>query len=141
MGALHQDLQNDRIYKRALQVRTMRLAGFTYQQIATKHKISVDTVRRDLERINVEFPEMAARQIVAEQDAQLVEMFRPFFLKAVAGNDKAANTALKIMEHRARLFNLFDLPQDAGQKAAEDKLNELMRTIGEAAVKIGRAHV
>ena len=77
---------------------------------------------------------MAARQIVAEQDAQLVEMFRPFFLKAVAGNDKAANTALKIMEHRARLFNLFDLPQDAGQKAAEDKLNELMRTIGEAAV-------
>ena len=134
MGALHQDLQNDRIYKRALQVRTMRLACFTYQQIATKHKISVDTVRRDLERINVEFPEMAARQIVAEQDAQLVEMFRPFFLKAVAGNDKAANTALKIMEHRARLFNLFDLPQDAGQKAAEDKLNELMRTIGEAAV-------
>ena len=134
MGSLHQDLQNDRIYKRALQVRTMRLAGFTYQQIATKHKISVDTVRRDLERINVEFPEMAARQIVAEQDAQLVEMFRPFFLKAVAGNDKAANTALKIMEHRARLFNLFDLPQDAGQKAAEDKLNELMRTIGEAAV-------
>ena len=127
MGALHQDLQNDRIYKRALQVRTMRLAGFTYQQIATKHKISVDTVRRDLDRINVEFPEMAARQIVAEQDAQLVEMFRPFFLKAVAGNDKAANTALKIMEHRARLFNLFDLPQDAGQKAAEDKL------------KIGRA--
>ena len=134
MGNLHQDLQNDRIYKRALQVRTMRLAGFTYQQIATKHKISVDTVRRDLDRINVEFPEMAARQIVAEQDAQLVEMFRPFFLKAVAGNDKAANTALKIMEHRARLFNLFDLPQDAGQKAAEDKLNELMRTIGEAAV-------
>ena len=134
MGALHQDLQNDRIYKRALQVRTMRLAGFTYQQIATKHKISVDTVRRDLERINVEFPEMAARQIVAEQDAQLVEMFRPFFLKAVPGNGKAANTALKIMEHRARLFNLFDLPQDAGQKAAEDKLNELMRTIGEAAV-------
>ena len=134
MGTLHQDLQNDRIYKRALKVRVMRLAGFTYQQIATKHKISVDTVRRDLERINVEFPEMAARQIVAEQDAQLVEMFRPFFLKAVAGNDKAANTALKIMEHRARLFNLFDLPQDAGQKAAEDKLNELMRTIGEAAV-------
>ena len=134
MGTLHQDLQNDRIYKRALQVRVMRLAGFTYQQIATKHKISVDTVRRDLERVNVEFPEMAARQIVAEQDAQLVEMFRPFFLKAVAGNDKAANTALKIMEHRARLFNLFDLPQDAGQKAAEDKLNELMRTIGEAAV-------
>ena len=134
MGALHQDLQNDRIYKRALKVRVMRLAGFTYQQIAEKHKISVDTVRRDLDRINVEFPEMAARQIVAEQDAQLVEMFRPFFLKAVAGNDKAANTALKIMEHRARLFNLFDLPQDAGQKAAEDKLNELMRTIGEAAV-------
>ena len=134
MGTLHQDLQNDRIYKRALKVRTMRLAGFTYQQIANKHTISVDTVRRDLERINVEFPEMAARQIVAEQDAQLVEMFRPFFLKAVAGNDKAANTALKIMEHRARLFNLFDLPQDAGQKAAEDKLNELMRTIGEAAV-------
>lgn len=134
MGTLHKDLQDDRIYKRALQVRTMRLAGFTYQQIASKHKISVHTVRRDLERINVEFPEMAARQIVAEQDAQLVEMFRPFFLKAVAGNDKAANTALKIMEHRARLFNLFDLPQDAGQKAAEDKLNELMRTIGEAAV-------
>ena len=102
MGALHQDLQNDRIYKRALQVRTMRLAGFTYQQIADKYKISVDTVRRDLDRIKVEFPEMAARQIVAEQDAQLVEMFRPFFLKAVAGNDKAANTALKIMEHRAR---------------------------------------
>ena len=42
MGTLHQDLQNDRIYKRALQVRTMRLAGFTYQQIATKHKISVE---------------------------------------------------------------------------------------------------
>ena len=134
MGSLHQDLQSDRVYKRALQVRTMRLAGFTYQQIATKHNISLDTVRRDLDRIKVEFPEMAARQIVAEQDAQLVEMFRPFFLKAVAGNDKAANTALKIMEHRARLFNLFDLPQDAGQKAAEDKLNELMRTIGEAAV-------
>lgn len=134
MGTLHQDLQSDRVYKRALQVRTMRLAGFTYQQIANKHTISVDTVRRDLERVKVEFPEMAARQIVAEQDAQLVEMFRPFFLKAVSGNDKAANTALKIMEHRARLFNLFDLPQDAGQKAAEDTLNELMRTIGEAAV-------
>lgn len=134
MGKLHEDLRDDKIYNRALKARTLRLAGFTYKQIGAKLGISIDTVSRDLHRIRVEFPEQTARMIVAEQDQQLVEMFKPFFLKAVAGNDKAANTALKIMEHRARLFNLFDLPQDAGQKAAEDKLNELMRTIGEAAV-------
>ena len=55
MGTLHQDLQNDRIYKRALKVRTMRLAKYTYKQIGDKLNISVDTVRRDLDRINIEF--------------------------------------------------------------------------------------
>lgn len=134
MGTLNKDLRDDKIYQRAMKVRTLRLAGYTYQQIATNQKISLDTVKRDLNRIKVEFPELTARQIVAEQDQQLVEMFKPFFIKAVSGNDKAANTALKIMEHRAKLFNLFDLPQDAGQKAAEEKLNELIQSIGQAAV-------
>ncbi|QNE90266.1 hypothetical protein H0194_04615 [Corynebacterium incognita] len=129
------DRREDNRMRRAEKVRSMRLAGLSWRQISEKVHVSVETVKKDWDRIQVEFPEQTARQLVAEQDAQLVEMLKPFFLKAITGNDRAANTALRIMDHRARLFSLFDLPQDNGQQDAQDALAELIKSIQDAATK------
>lgn len=124
MGNKFEDKRDIEIMKRADQVRSLRLAGFTYRQIANQKKISIDTVRRDLERVKIEYPARTARMLVADQNDQLVEMMRPQFLKAAKGDSRAATTMLKLMEHQANLFSLFDVKMDGESNKAVDALNE-----------------
>ena len=45
MGNRHQDNQQDRIMRRAEKVRSLRLAGLSWRQIAEKLDIGVDTAQ------------------------------------------------------------------------------------------------
>jgi DNA-binding CsgD family transcriptional regulator len=125
VGFAHQDTQQVQIMKRAEKTYSLRLAGFTYRQIGDKLNIGIDTVRKDIERMKVEFPETTARELVAEQRAKLVEMMKPQYLKAAGGDRKAAELMLKMMDHEAKLFRLYEQDQDNGQQAAVDAFKAL----------------
>lgn len=129
MARLHRDKQQDHIMRRAEKVRSLRLAGFTYRQIADRMDIGVGTVKADLDRINVEFPQQTTRELVAEQNDKLVAMMAPQFLKAAAGDHRATTTMLKLMDHQAKLFGLYDADQDNGQGAAVDVLNAFIQAV------------
>lgn len=125
MGFAHQDTQQVQIMKRAEKTYSLRLAGFTYRQIGDKLNIGIDTVRKDIERMRVEYPETTARELVAEQRAKLVEMMKPQYLKAAGGDRKAAELMLKMMDHEAKLFRLYEQDQDNGQTSAMDAFKAL----------------
>ncbi|WP_312979530.1 hypothetical protein [Corynebacterium sp.] len=133
MGFQHQDTQQVQIMKRAEKTYSLRLAGFTYRQIGDKLNIGIDTVRKDIERMRVEYPETTARELVAEQRAKLVEMMKPQYLKAAGGDRKAAELMLKMMDHEARLFRLYEQDQDNGQQAASEGLARFMVNVVNAA--------
>lgn len=135
MGFAHQDTQQVQIMKRAEKTYSLRLAGFTYRQIGDKLNIGIDTVRKDIERMKVEFPETTARELVAEQRAKLVEMMKPQYLKAAGGDRKAAELMLKMMDHEAKLFRLYEQDQDNGQQAAVDAFKALGDAIRSTAPK------
>lgn len=133
MGNRHTDSEQDRIMRRAEKVRSLRLAGLSWRQIAQQLDCGVDTVRKDWDRIQVEFPEQTTRELIAEQDGQIRELFRVYYLKGQKGDVKAADMALKLMKHRAELFRLFEVKQDNGQAAAGAALDSLMDAIMRAA--------
>lgn len=133
MGFAHQDTQQVQIMKRAEKTYSLRLAGFTYRQIGDKLNIGVDTVRKDIDRMKVEYPETTARELVAEQRAKLVEMMKPQYLKAAGGDRKAAELMLKMMDHEAKLFRLYEQDQDNGQQAASEGLARFMVNVVNAA--------
>ncbi|MGP9622209.1 sigma factor-like helix-turn-helix DNA-binding protein [Corynebacterium sp. AOP34-AQ2-28] len=132
MGFAHQDTQQVQIMKRAEKTYSLRLAGFTYRQIGDKLNIGIDTVRKDIERMKVEFPETTARELVAEQRAKLVEMMKPQYLKAAGGDRKAAELMLKMMDHEAKLFRLYEQDQDNGQQGVADAFMAMGAAIREA---------
>lgn len=131
MGSLFRDKTDINIMERATKVRSLRLAGYTYRQIAEQQKISIDTVRRDLERIKVDYPQATARELAAEQNDKLVEMMKPQFLKAAGGNDKAANTMIKLLDHQAKLFGLYNMELEGESSAAVDMLVKFFGKIRE----------
>lgn len=133
MGFAHQDTQQVQIMKRAEKTYSLRLAGFTYRQIGDKLNIGIDTVRKDIDRMRVEYPETTARELVAEQRAKLVEMMKPQYLKAAGGDRKAAELMLKMMDHEAKLFRLYEQDQDNGQQAASEGLARFMVNVVNAA--------
>lgn len=133
MGFAHQDTQQVQIMKRAEKTYSLRLAGFTYRQIGDKLNIGIDTVRKDIDRMKVEYPETTARELVAEQRAKLVEMMKPQYLKAAGGDRKAAELMLKMMDHEAKLFRLYEQDQDNGQQAASEGLARFMVNVVNAA--------
>ncbi len=120
------------IHERALKVRSMRIAGLTYQQIASKLKISIDTVRADLKRIKVEFPEQTAKELTADQNAKIELMLTPMVLKGAAGDTKAVQAAIRLMDHQAKLFGVYDVKPDSGQGAAMELLGSFMEATIEA---------
>ncbi|MGO1991977.1 MAG: sigma factor-like helix-turn-helix DNA-binding protein [Corynebacterium sp.] len=118
--------------KRAEKTYSLRLAGFTYRQIGDKLNIGIDTVRKDIDRMKVEYPETTARDLVAEQRAKLVEMMKPQYLKAAGGDRKAAELMLKMMDHEAKLFRLYEQDQDNGQQGVADAFMAMGAAIREA---------
>ena len=129
MASLHRDTQQAHIMKRAEKVRSLRLAGLTYRQIGEKLNIGVGTVKEDLKRLAVEFPQQTTRELVAEQNDKLVEMMKPQFLKAAGGDQRAANTMLKLMEHQAKLWGLYDLDNNDGVNDAKHAMQTIVNAL------------
>lgn len=128
MAGKYDDKQSIKIHERALKVRSMRIANLTYQQIASKLNISIDTVRRDLERITVDFPEKNVRDLIADQNAKIELMLSPMVLRGASGDTKSTMAAVKLLEHQAKLFGLFDLQSDNGQAEAMAVLGKFMES-------------
>ena len=122
MARLHRDKQQDHIMRRAEKVRSYRLAGFTYRQIADRMDIGVGTVKADLERLAVEYPKQTTRELVAEQNDKLVAMMAPQFLKAAGGDARAAATMLKLMDHQAKLWNAYGIGMEGESSQAVNML-------------------
>lgn len=129
MARLHRDKQQDLIMRRAEKVRSLRLAGFTYRQIADRMDIGVGTVKADLDRINVEFPQQTTRELVAEQNDKLVAMMAPQFLKAAAGDHRATTTMLKLMDHQAKLWGLYNLDNNDGVNDAKHAMQTIVNAL------------
>lgn len=124
MGNKFEDKRDITITERALKVRSLRLAGLTYEQIGNKLNISIDTVRRDLERIKVDFPQRTARELVAIQNDKIEAMMTNQFIKAVSGNDKAISAMVKLLDHQAKLFNLYNLDMEGENSQAVEVLKQ-----------------
>lgn len=136
MPSQFRDSKQDAINRRAEKVRSLRLAGFTYRQISEKVEVGIDTVKRDWERMQVEFPALATRDLVAEQNDKLVEMMKPHYLRAISGDAKATATMLKLMDHQAKLFGLYEPELDTGQATAVAALTDLVTAINGAATPV-----
>lgn len=126
MGFAHQDSQQDRIMRRAEKVRSLRLAGFTYRQIAEKLDVGIDTVRKDWDRIQVEYPEQTTRELVAEQNDKLIEMMKPHYLKAIKGDYKSTDRMVKLLDHQAKLFNAYNQESHDGVNDAKNSMIQIM---------------
>ena len=129
MPHIRRDKQQLNKMVRAEKVRSLRLAGFSYQAIADKLDVSISTVRSDLEKLKTEYPQQTTRELTAEQNAKLVEMMKPQFLKACSGDHRAANTMLKLLDHQAKLWGLYNAEQDNGMQAAGEMLGALIESI------------
>lgn len=87
----------------------LRTAGLTYRQIATALGVDVATAHRRTQRALEAIPFDAVdehRQLEAER---LDSLTQAIWQSAMSGNLKAIDTALRVMERRARLLGL-DLP-------------------------------
>lgn len=136
MPSQYRDTKQDQINKRAEKVRNLRFAGLSYRQIGEKLHISIATVKKDWERMQVEFPALTTRELVAEQNGKLVEMMKPHYLRAISGDAKATATMLKLMDHQAKLFGLYEPELDTGQATAVEALTDLVNAINGAATPV-----
>lgn len=135
LGTLYRDTKQLDIMERAQKARTMRLAGLTYRQIGQKLDVSPDTVRKDLDRVKVDYPEQSIRELTALHHDRLEAMFTTHFLKACKGDPRALNGALKILDQQAKLWGLYEQEQDNGQAHAAEALASLIESVKDAATK------
>lgn len=132
MARQHRDVEETIMRQRSAKVWQYRLMGFTQREIADKLGISIDTVRRDIERVKVEYPEQTVKQLTLEQNEKLREMMKPQYIKAIKGDIKAAEVMLKMFDHQAKLFGLYDAQVDNGQSDAMAELGRFMTATIEA---------
>lgn len=132
MARQHRDVEETIMRQRSAKVWQYRLMGFTQREIAEKLGISIDTVRRDIERVKVEYPEQTVKQLTLEQNEKLREMMKPQYIKAIKGDIKAAEVMLKMFDHQAKLFGLYDAQVDNGQSDAVAELSRFMTATIEA---------
>lgn len=135
VGSLFRDTKDIEITQRAQKARTLRLAGYTYRQIADQLGVGTSTVKKDLERIKVDYPEQSIRELTAQQHERLEAMFTTHFLKACSGDTRALNGALKILDQQAKLWGLYEQEQDNGQAHAAEALASLIESVKDAATK------
>ena len=132
MARQHRDVEETIMRQRSAKVWQYRLMGFTQREIADKLGISIDTVRRDIERVKVEYPEQTVKQLTLEQNEKLREMMKPQYIKAIKGDIKAAEVMLKMFDHQAKLFGLYDAQVDNGQSDAIELIDKFMTATIEA---------
>lgn len=132
MARQHRDVEETIMRERGAKVWQYRLIGYTQREIAEKLEVSIDTVRRDIERMKVEYPEQTVKQLTLEQNEKLREMMKPQYIKAAKGDIKAAEIMLKMFDHQAKLFGLYDAQVDNGQSDAMAELGRFMTATIEA---------
>jgi len=101
--------EDARLDKRRTDVAARLLAGERQSSIAKSYNVNPSTITRDVQVIMEEMREerlrMATHYVSIEQ-ARLDVLQQQFWLNALAGDPKAGELALKIMERRAKLLGL-----------------------------------
>ena len=114
-----------RAHERHLQALELRKAGVTYEVIAGQlgyatasgaRKAVVSALKATLREPAAELRELE----LARLDAMLLPLWRP----VQAGDEKAVDRALRIMERRARLLGL-------DRKTAEGEVPDTVKVVGE----------
>lgn len=90
----------------------LREGGATYHQIADQLGISYAQAYADVQDALKEITREAAEDVLEIELMRLDNLFRMAYVKARKGNLKAIDTALKVMDRRARLLGL-DKPEGA----------------------------
>lgn len=88
----------------------LREGGATYHQIADQLGISYAQAYADVQDALKEITREAAEDVLEIELMRLDNLFRMAYVKARKGNLKAIDTALKVMDRRARLLGL-DKPE------------------------------
>jgi len=90
-----------------LEILALRIQGLSQKSIAKKLDINSSTVSRSIKRLTKEAvtPEVVDQLVLVELE-RLDKLTAAVWNNAMSGDDKAVNTALRIMERRARLMGL-----------------------------------
>lgn len=90
-----------------LEILALRIQGLSQKSIANKLDINASTVSRSIKRLTKESvtPEVVDQLVLVELE-RLDKLTAAVWNNAMSGDDKAVNTALRIMERRARLMGL-----------------------------------
>ena len=87
----------------------LRLAGYTYQEIATQLGIGLATVNRDLHKALKFFDadhEEKARELKAIDTARIEEIIKGIWTKCKGGNLMAIDRLTRLLERKAKLHGL-----------------------------------
>jgi len=128
-----------RIRGRELEYKALQLrkAGASFRAIAEALGVSKTAahkaVHRALDRLDHGTDEYAKRTLKLELE-RLDEMFLGVYPRAKRGDEKAINSALKIMERRARYLGL-DAPTPIEHSVARDTLDALLAPVLEVTVE------
>jgi len=102
-------------HEKAVVATKLRLGGAKYQEIANHMGISVayayQLVRRELDDYKNQAQENV-EQIREMELSRLDELFKTFYAKARDGDDKAADTCMKIMAQRRKYYADLEAPKE-----------------------------
>lgn len=107
----------------------MRRAGISVEAIAAHLKVHPRTVYTWLRDALAAIPREEANELRLLELDRLDAIFRGLFPDAVAGDVRAAEACLKVMERRARLLNL-DAAHTAGLEQVGSLLDRLVNGEG-----------
>ncbi|MDW8293627.1 MAG: hypothetical protein RML84_11095 [Anaerolineae bacterium] len=119
----------------------MRIAGASYREIAAQlgvsHEAARKLVQKALEQVSDVSDELRAELRKLELE-RLDALLRSLWHKVVAGKESAINTALRIMERRAKLAGLdtadkIDISAEVVTKPTLEELIALIRPKDETA--------
>jgi hypothetical protein len=115
--------------QRQEKVLQLRLAGATIREIAARLSIPRSTVQRDLVSTVGELTREPAEQVVDMELGRLDRMLLGIWKDATAGDVKAIDRALKIMERRAKYLNLDSAVAPDTSEESRKALDELHNAI------------
>ncbi|OZC55072.1 hypothetical protein CH289_07710 [Rhodococcus sp. RS1C4] len=104
---------------RMAKVLKLRRAGLHYYQIAEKLGISQTLAHKDYKQAIQEITNPIAQDIVDEHRDRIMGLITGLSAKAARGDNKAADSILKLMEYEARLLALFPKDKTQGASKAE----------------------
>jgi DNA-binding CsgD family transcriptional regulator len=101
--------KSPKVQARRLEVLKFRKAGLTQREIAAKLGVSNRTIETDLEAVFAELREervIETKGLLDLELARLDSLLKPYYAKALLGNEFALGAALNVLDRRYKLLGL-----------------------------------